>query len=84
METTTTPSKATRPSILSSLAMSVKLAWNLGYLIALPVVIFGFGGAYLDKALETSPLFVLLGFASAATLSFFGVKRRVKEILPPS
>lgn len=84
METTPPPPKAAKQSILSSLSLSVKLAWNLGYLIALPVVILGFGGAYLDKSLETSPLFVLLGFVSAALLSFFGVKRRVKEILPTS
>jgi F0F1-type ATP synthase assembly protein I len=73
--------KAPQQSVFASLALSVRLAWNLGYLIALPVIILGFGGAYLDRSLGTSPLFVLLGFCLAATMSFFGVKRKVKEIL---
>lgn len=68
-----------RPS-RSALMLSLELAWNLGFIIALPVVIFGFGGAYLDKYLETSPLFVLIGFALAVIISGIGVYRKVKAI----
>jgi len=60
---------------------ALQLAWELGYLIALPAVFFGLGGAYLDKHLGTMPLFLLLGFAFAAFLSFVSIKRRVKTIL---
>jgi len=60
--------------------LSLELAWNLGFIIALPVVIFGFGGAYLDKYLETSPLFVLIGFALAVIITGIGVYRKVKAI----
>ena len=64
--------------------LSLRLAWNLGYLIAIPVVVFGFGGAYLDKYLGSSPLFLLIGFVLAASLSAIGVYRKVKEILGAS
>ncbi len=60
--------------------MAVGLVWELGYLIAIPAFAFGFGGAYLDKRYDLSPLFLILGLALALTLSGFAVYRRVKEI----
>lgn len=50
-----------------------RLLWRLSYIIAIPVFVLGFGGAYLDKYLGTSPLFLLAGFAAAACTSLFGV-----------
>lgn len=61
--------------------LGVQLAWDLGWIIAIPVVVLGLGGAYLDKYLGTSPLFILLGFILAVSLSFIGVKRKTKEIM---
>ncbi len=63
------------------LLLSLRLAWNLGYIIALPAVLFGFGGAYLDKSLGTSPLCILTGFVLAALISGIGVYRKLKEII---
>ncbi|MDO8469332.1 MAG: AtpZ/AtpI family protein [Candidatus Peribacter sp.] len=63
------------------LMLSLRLAWNLGFIIAVPVGLFGFGGAYLDKHFGTSPIFVITGFALAIVLSGVGVYRKVKEIL---
>jgi F0F1-type ATP synthase assembly protein I len=68
-------------SIASDLLLAIRLAWSFGYIIAIPAVLFGFGGAYLDKALGPSPLFLILGLAIALTLSAFGIYRRVKEIV---
>lgn len=67
----------------SSLWLALKLAWDLGYVIAIPAVVFGFGGAYIDTIQGTSPLFLLLGFVLAITLSGIGVYRKVKEITNP-
>ncbi|MBI3619018.1 AtpZ/AtpI family protein [Candidatus Peregrinibacteria bacterium] len=64
-----------------SLWLALKLAWDLGYIIAIPAAVFGFGGAYLDKYMGTSPLFLLLGLASALGLSSIGVKRIVQKII---
>lgn len=45
------------------------LAWQLGFFIVVPVVLFLLLGAWLDKVFGLSPLFVivlsLLGFAIA-------------------
>lgn len=70
-----------KSSIVGDLFLAVRLAWSLGYIIALPAVLFGFGGAYLDRHLHTSPYLLLLGLALAMGISAVGVYRRVKEIL---
>ena len=68
---------------MADLWLAVRLAWSLGYIIALPAVLFGFGGAYLDKTLGTSPWVLLIGLALAMGISAVGVYRRLREILPP-
>ena len=68
-------------SIKDALWLSVQLVWNMGWIIAIPVVVLGFAGAYADKEYGTSPLLILLGFALAATLSVIGVKRKLKAII---
>lgn len=68
-------------SIRQDLMLAVRLAWNFGYIIAVPAVAFGFGGAYLDKQYGTSPTFILIGFAAALALSGLGIWRAVKEIV---
>lgn len=61
--------------------LALKLAWELGYLIAIPVVVLGFGGAMLDNYIGTMPLFTLLGFAVAALFSGLAIRRRLRDIL---
>ena len=78
------PEPQSKKSIISDLWLAVRLAWNFGYVIAIPAVAFGFGGAYLDKTAGSSPLFLLLGFVAAITLSSIGIVRKVKEILRKS
>ncbi len=39
----------------------IALVFELGYTIAVPLVLFALGGRFLDKHLGTSPLFLLVG-----------------------
>lgn len=66
--------------IRQDLLLAVRLAWNFGYIIAIPAVLFGFGGAYLDKLYGTSPLLILIGLGVALALSSLGIWRLVKQI----
>ncbi|MEK7217834.1 MAG: AtpZ/AtpI family protein [Patescibacteria group bacterium] len=75
------PSKAKEEGIRAALILAVRLAWDMGWIIAIPAVAFGFGGAYVDRWLGTSPVFILLGLALALILSFVGLRRKLKEIL---
>jgi F0F1-type ATP synthase assembly protein I len=61
---------------------ALQLAWELGYMISLPAVVFGFAGAFLDKRYGTSPLFLILGFALALLISGVSVVRKVKQVTP--
>ncbi len=65
-----------------SLWSALSLAWELGYLIAIPAVLFGMGGAYLDKHLHMSPLFMIAGFLLAFTTSSVFVYRKVRSLTP--
>jgi uncharacterized membrane protein YfcA len=75
------PAKKKQESIKDALWLSVQLVWDMGWIIAIPIVVFGFAGAYADKHFGTSPLLLLIGFALAATLSAIGVKRKLKRII---
>ena len=70
-----------RTTIFHDLFLAVRLAWDLGWIIAIPAAALGFGGAYLDKYEGTSPLFLLLGMGIAMGLSGYGLYRKFKEIL---
>lgn len=68
-------------SVFADLALAVRLAWSIGWIVAIPAALFGFGGATLDKTYHTSPLFLILGLAMAMALSGVGVWRMLKRIL---
>ena len=73
---------SSRPrSIRHDLILAVRPAWNFGYIIAIPSALSVFGGAYLDKTWGTSPVFILIGFALALSISGLGIWRVVKEIM---
>ena len=57
------------------------LALNLGYMIVIPILIFGIGGVLLDKKLDSFPIFVLVGFFLAMTSALTIVFVKMKEIM---
>ncbi len=57
------------------------LAWELGYSIAIPLVLFALGGRYLDKKFDTSPWLLLGGLALSLMLTSFIVYRKVSNEL---
>ncbi len=56
-------------------------ALDLGYTIAIPAVLFGLLGGYLDKRMGSSPLYLFLCLGFAFFISFMIVWRKVKEIM---
>jgi F0F1-type ATP synthase assembly protein I len=60
---------------------TLSLAWELGYTIAIPIAVLAFGGAYLDKYLNTSPIFLLIGVFLSIGISTFGILKKTKDIL---
>lgn len=73
-------SPAPKKSSLSTPEM-LGLVGEIGYLVAVPAVAFGFGGAYLDKAWGTKPWLTIACLAFAILVSTVAVARVVKRVL---
>jgi len=63
------------------LASALSMAWELGYTIALPIIIFAIGGRLLDKKLESSPWFLLAGIGVALMISGTAVYYKTVKII---
>jgi len=50
---------------------------GLGLQFGGSIVLFMFGGIWLDKRLGTSPLFVIIGVFGGATAAFYSMYRRL-------
>jgi len=57
------------------------LAWDLGYAIALPLVLLALGGRLLDKALGSTPLFMLVGVVLSMVVTSWLVYRKLMPML---
>jgi F0F1-type ATP synthase assembly protein I len=56
-------------------------AWNLGYSIAIPLVLLALGGRFLDKAWSTSPWMLLGGILISIVISSFIVYKKTIQII---
>jgi F0F1-type ATP synthase assembly protein I len=56
------------------------LAGEVGFIIALPLVILVLVGVKLDTYLGTTPLFIILGMILAGVASTISITRRVKRL----
>jgi len=60
---------------------SLGLAWELGYIIAVPLIIFALAGRFLDKRLGTSPFLLLVGILISIGMTSWLVYRKTKEVI---
>jgi F0F1-type ATP synthase assembly protein I len=59
----------------------LSLAWELGYLIALPLIFFALIGRFLDKYFHTSPWLFLCGISMAIIISVYIVYKKIIKII---
>jgi len=59
----------------------ISLAWELGYLITIPIVLLAFGGKLLDDKLGTSPWLLLAGILVSIIITSWLVYRRVAKVI---
>ena len=72
--------KESLPKPQNGTIIALQMAWELGYMIALPLVIFALIGRYLDVKYQTSPLFILIGTFIAFFISSYFVWQKTLEI----
>ena len=63
---------------------ALSLAWQLGYSIAIPLVVLALGGRILDKKFGTSPWLLLSGVILSLFISTFLVYFKTIKILSES
>lgn len=61
----------------------VGFAWDLGYSIAIPLILFVVGGVFIDRELESSPMFLLTGVFFSIFLSSMTIYKKTKSIIDP-
>ena len=54
---------------------------GLGWYIALSIILGVMGGLWLDRRLETLPIFTLVGVVVGSVVAFYGVYRLVAPLL---
>ncbi len=57
------------------------LAFELGYVVAIPIVLLALGGRMIDKKLDSSPWFLLLGVVSAIIISTYWIYKKTTAII---
>ncbi len=57
------------------------LAWELGYTIAIPIVVFALIGRMADKYFQSSPWFLLFGIVVSIVMSTVLVYKKVARLL---
>lgn len=60
---------------------ALSLAWELGYTIAVPIVVFALGGRWLDRKFETSPWLLLTGIFLSLIASSWLVYFKMAKII---
>ena len=60
---------------------AVGLAWELGYTIAVPIVVLALLGRYLDKKLGTTPWLLLAGILISIAVSSWAVYKKTLDIM---
>jgi len=60
---------------------ALSLAWQLGYTIAIPIVVLALGGRFLDKHFNASPWFLLAGIFVSLFLSTILVYNKTIAII---
>lgn len=57
------------------------MAGQLGYTIAIPLVVLALTGRFLDKKLNSSPWFLLIGMLSSLVITSIWVYKKSTEIM---
>ena len=59
----------------------VSFAWDLGYMIAIPIVVFAIGGVWLDKQLDTAPWFLFAGIGLAILITGLWIRSKIDDLI---
>ncbi len=70
--------KSTKESIVW---YALSLAWQLGYTIAIPLVVLALAGRFADKKLGSAPWLLLAGIIMSLVISSLAISRKISFIM---
>lgn len=56
------------------------LAWEMGYTIAVPLILFALGGRFLDRWIGSAPWLMLIGIGVAIVISSIAISRKIRAV----
>lgn len=59
---------------------ALAIAWQLGYMIALPLVLFAIGGRIIDQKFHTAPWGMLLAMLLAILATGFWLYQKMSDL----
>lgn len=69
-----------RSSERQALWDALGLAWEMGYTIAVPLILFALGGRFLDRWIGTAPWLMLIGIGVAIAISSIAITRKIRSV----
>lgn len=72
---------ASKNAPVRPLWQALNLAWELGYTIVIPLVLFALAGRYADKQFGTSPWLLLGGMVLAITVTTIALVRKFSKLI---
>jgi len=59
----------------------IAFAYDVGFAIIVPLVILALAGRFLDKKLNTSPVFLIIGLLVSLIFTFYSIYKKTKTFL---
>ena len=72
--------KNKQPDIINKWRLA-SLGMEMGFIIAIPLLLLSLGGKWLDQRLNTTPWLAIAGILVAIASSTFWLTRRLKELV---
>jgi F0F1-type ATP synthase assembly protein I len=60
---------------------ALSFAWEMGYTIAVPIVVLALLGRFLDKKIGTTPWLLLFGILLSIVLSSYAIYKKTLDII---
>ncbi|MBI3115334.1 MAG: AtpZ/AtpI family protein [Candidatus Kerfeldbacteria bacterium] len=65
----------------NSFWLAVSFAWQLGYTVAIPLVLLTLGGRLLDQRFDTHPWFLITGVVLSIVVSTIALIRKASSLI---
>ena len=75
----TVESRPKKTSDAAYYRFAVRIMSDFGIVIAVPAVIAAFGGIWLDKKLENTPWFLIIGLIAAFVSTYLVIQKKAKN-----